>query len=482
MANIPEIQFRRSETVGAIPDPADILVGELVINIADSKIYTKNSSGDIVVMGAGDVVPDSDRFYTIAGGVTTGSTDPVSEITILKNAANNNWQSSTPAVNADIGTVFNVMQQSLNSNWAISSDHQVRSGWHGAQNDIAVLDYNGTASYAAVNSYFNTTYTIPKAYQSAGDHASLGLLNGYFIWQYFASDVSIGNGTNLGTFVNGRPAVPSERYQDFSVEFYNASGDLLASQRWSGETGNNATYTISAGGVGTITGVRSVVFRGDNGLIYNPGFNRINLYVNGSTAYPTTAEGVGTNKWGFGWRNVGNSTATPFPNPDEVFCIWHASTTSTSTTSGANMFTNTSYQLNNTDSTPSYLFWWNKPHAIAGGTFRNGADASNYYTRINFRYYDDSDNEIYNDDVSYTSAGTQIFTSNRKVKYMTMEGLDKVGTTGIYGWYPGFSSPAANQDGNLLSSPEIWIKNSDATAPVYIDGQYGEKPNWIQLA
>jgi hypothetical protein len=52
VANLPRIQFRRSLTPGASPDPASLLEGELVLNLADKTILSKDVNGDIVSMGS----------------------------------------------------------------------------------------------------------------------------------------------------------------------------------------------------------------------------------------------------------------------------------------------------------------------------------------------------------------------------------------------------------------------------------------------
>lgn len=52
MATIPPIQFKRSSTVGSVPLPADLLVGELALNLEDRKIYTKTLTGEVIVVGA----------------------------------------------------------------------------------------------------------------------------------------------------------------------------------------------------------------------------------------------------------------------------------------------------------------------------------------------------------------------------------------------------------------------------------------------
>lgn len=57
------IRPKRSENSGARPLASDILVGELATNLADKRIYSKTSSGEVIMVGDG-------------GGVRTGSDGP----------------------------------------------------------------------------------------------------------------------------------------------------------------------------------------------------------------------------------------------------------------------------------------------------------------------------------------------------------------------------------------------------------------------
>jgi hypothetical protein len=46
MSNI--IKIKRSNTKGRIPDPANLDIGEIAVNIADRRIYTKESGGNVI--------------------------------------------------------------------------------------------------------------------------------------------------------------------------------------------------------------------------------------------------------------------------------------------------------------------------------------------------------------------------------------------------------------------------------------------------
>ena len=67
MAN--DIQLKRSSVAGRVPDAANVLVGEPVINLADKILYTKNGSGQVIVIGAGttsNVTEGTNLYYTNA--------------------------------------------------------------------------------------------------------------------------------------------------------------------------------------------------------------------------------------------------------------------------------------------------------------------------------------------------------------------------------------------------------------------------------
>lgn len=49
------VQIKRSETTGAEPAAGDLQVGELAVNLVDKKIFSKNSSGDVVALGGVEV-------------------------------------------------------------------------------------------------------------------------------------------------------------------------------------------------------------------------------------------------------------------------------------------------------------------------------------------------------------------------------------------------------------------------------------------
>ena len=70
---------KKSETASAVPTTGDLAVGEICMNIADRKIYTRKSNNSIVIVGSHI---ETDVGGTSVGGDVTGT---VSNIQIGSN-------------------------------------------------------------------------------------------------------------------------------------------------------------------------------------------------------------------------------------------------------------------------------------------------------------------------------------------------------------------------------------------------------------
>lgn len=90
------VQVKRSETTGAEPTAGDLAVGELAINMADKKIFSKKSDGEVVTLGGVEVNDGTDTVNvatisfadTIFGDfqVDTTSTPGVAVVRLNQNA------------------------------------------------------------------------------------------------------------------------------------------------------------------------------------------------------------------------------------------------------------------------------------------------------------------------------------------------------------------------------------------------------------
>lgn len=65
MANI--VQTKRSSVAGKVPTAASLAVGELAVNFADQKLYTKDAGGSVIEV-APPMLPDFDPTAAYAAG------------------------------------------------------------------------------------------------------------------------------------------------------------------------------------------------------------------------------------------------------------------------------------------------------------------------------------------------------------------------------------------------------------------------------
>ena len=91
-----DIQLKRSLTPGQVPGSANVLVGEPVINLADKIIFSKDGSGNIVVIGAGttsNVIEGSNLYFNNArarAAFTAGTNITIADGVISSTASGNN--------------------------------------------------------------------------------------------------------------------------------------------------------------------------------------------------------------------------------------------------------------------------------------------------------------------------------------------------------------------------------------------------------
>lgn len=77
-------QLKRSSVVGKQPNVADLLVGELAVNLADGILYSKNTAGNIIVVGSSttsNVTEGSNLYFTTARVGTAVSSQTLTNAT-----------------------------------------------------------------------------------------------------------------------------------------------------------------------------------------------------------------------------------------------------------------------------------------------------------------------------------------------------------------------------------------------------------------
>ena len=82
MPTLQPIQFKRSLVSGSVPAAANVLLGELVMNIADGRLYTHDGLGNIVELGFTSSY-DSDIAYLYANSSSGANQMYDSEILVL---------------------------------------------------------------------------------------------------------------------------------------------------------------------------------------------------------------------------------------------------------------------------------------------------------------------------------------------------------------------------------------------------------------
>ena len=79
-----KIQMRRTKTAGQKPTAAQILEGELLVNLPDRKIYTKNDAGGIIELGN----PETADKLNVAGNLEAGGATSLNGGATIANKAN----------------------------------------------------------------------------------------------------------------------------------------------------------------------------------------------------------------------------------------------------------------------------------------------------------------------------------------------------------------------------------------------------------
>lgn len=72
MANI--VQLKRSSVSGRVPDAGNVEIGEPVVNLADRIIFTKNTTGSVIVIGAGttsNISEGNNLYFTNARAIAS---------------------------------------------------------------------------------------------------------------------------------------------------------------------------------------------------------------------------------------------------------------------------------------------------------------------------------------------------------------------------------------------------------------------------
>jgi hypothetical protein len=145
MPNI--IQHKRSSTSGVVPAATGLSQGELAINIADGKFYTKNNTNTIINLGVTSIsgtsiTPASGNFnYLAVSGVTAAvgvgtsgyltkwtSTSLVSSGIIFDNGTNVGISTASPTYKLQVNGSFAASTKSFRIDHPSKKDHSLEYG------------------------------------------------------------------------------------------------------------------------------------------------------------------------------------------------------------------------------------------------------------------------------------------------------------------------------------------------------------------
>ena len=115
MANI--VQLKRSSVTGRVPDAGNVEIGEPVVNLADRIIFTKNTTGSVIVVGAGttsNVTEGINLYFSNARVSAAISSQTLSNVTFSGNMVASNVTVSN-RVNFGNATTSVIVYQVYNS-------------------------------------------------------------------------------------------------------------------------------------------------------------------------------------------------------------------------------------------------------------------------------------------------------------------------------------------------------------------------------
>lgn len=191
------IILKNNQNSGIIPNPDELLLGEIAINTADAVIYTKNNTGEVVPVGLDNFVPPVKSVAGKTGDIilykediglsnvdnTSDINKPLSTaaISALASKSDITHNHSLPNENTNIGRAVLISNTSGNRNTAMGCDS---------------LQYNTTG-------YNNTSLGSPALWQNINgyNNTSIGAWNMIFNTSG-SENTSIGAGA-LANNVNG---------------------------------------------------------------------------------------------------------------------------------------------------------------------------------------------------------------------------------------------------------------------------------------
>ena len=279
---------KKSETASAVPTTSDLVVGEICMNIADRKIYTRKSDNSIVVVGS--------HIDSAVGGDLTGT---VSNAQIGSNTVTATELADNSVGIAELNVADGTNLQVLTTNGSGTLSWTSKTDATLGANSVGITEFNvsdgssgqmlstngaGTLSFASVSIAANSVN---------GTHIALG--------SDAAGDVMYYNGTNyirLAKGSNGEVLTLASGVPSWAADSTNVGGTSVGGD----VTGTVSNIQIAANAVdGTHIALGSDA-AGD--VMYYNGTNYIRLAKGTATQVLTMNSGATAPEWAADSTNV----------------------------------------------------------------------------------------------------------------------------------------------------------------------------------
>lgn len=235
MAN--KIILKKSSVAAKNPLATDLEVGELAVNLADQKLYTKDAGGNVILVGSG--AGGSGAVSSVAG--KTGA------VTLVVGDVSGAQPSATAI------TTSNISSQSVNYAATAGSADNIdgvafKNATNGASFDADSTAINGIG-YSTGYSLFGQT--DGGIYSSTHSSAWQHQINGDFR----TGQIAI-RGKNSGTWQSWRTVLDSGNYTSYSPSLTGGGASGTWGIAITGNAGNTSSISNAVGGGYTWTGIQ----------------------------------------------------------------------------------------------------------------------------------------------------------------------------------------------------------------------------------
>ena len=269
MAN--DIQIKRSSVAGKVPDAANVLVGEPVVNLTDKILYTKNGSGDVIIIGAGELQGLSD----------VSNTSPIANDVLTWNGSS--WGPAAASSSLGPNVILGVMVQDAYTANGTGTTYVLTHSTSNANSIIVFVDsvlqspftnYTVSGSTLTFTSAPDNNANVDIRYFAQDEFdISIGMLNNVSNTSPLSGQALIWSGTewapaNVATTanvisVNGQTGVVSLTTTDISEGtnqyFSNARARTAISVTGAGTYDNSTGIITITGGVTSVGGATGAV-------------------------------------------------------------------------------------------------------------------------------------------------------------------------------------------------------------------------------